>query len=190
MTLPKDELERFRRRFLTKVGQAVRRRARKFLRRHGGSRTIDQSLQVVVDRNRLGFVQTPYYWGVFVHDGRGPISLPAGRFLIWFADQRDDPRLAPTGRNYPKQPHRARHLTSEQFFHYLEQNRIAKREGRGPVMIFRPSVGPVRPIPFFDNDRAMKDLDTEVDKIAERELLRFLQKALPRDESSTAKARL
>ena len=38
-------------------------------------------------------VHIPHYWAIYYHDGSGPVTMPKGKYMVWFRDPHDDPRL-------------------------------------------------------------------------------------------------
>jgi len=87
-------------------------------------------------------VLTDFYWAVYYHDGRGPISAKPGKFLVFFRDPRDDPRHNGGSLNYPKRAANVRtlRLTKGEFSMMLRTGRL----------IATKRVGPAEAHPFFD----------------------------------------
>lgn len=88
-------------------------------------------------------VQTEFYWALYYHDGRGPISFEAkpGRFMVFYADPKEDPRTN-GGTDYPKRVTDVRplRLGKGEFRRLMESGRL----------IAVKSVGPADPHPFFE----------------------------------------
>jgi len=84
-------------------------------------------------------VESPYYWAVYYHDGRGAIRARPGHKLVYFRSPDLDPRIP--NRRYPVRATDIRRLTKQQFYRFL----------RNPAsgMIVRDSVGPAEGDPFF-----------------------------------------
>lgn len=122
------------------------------------SRTLQQALTYEIV-GRAGFSPTqhptvyislPHYWAAFVHDGRPAVHPVNARFLVWFAEPRDDPRTEGT-RNYPVRKSDVRRLSPQAWEYGLEQNRINKKAGLPPYMIVTVSSGPVTANRFFSD---------------------------------------
>lgn len=128
------------------------------------SSTLRKSLQLIVERIPEGWQSRlflPEYWAVYYHDGRRGFSSPSGGFLVFFADPRNDPRVAG---GYPVRASEVRRLTAEEFDFGLHQNAIRARQGLRPYMFVVRSVGPAGAHPFFEE--GMVDFVNEVDLIA------------------------
>lgn len=109
------------------------------------SQTLAESVQVV--RYSQGHkLSIPFYWAIYVHDGRGAITMPAGRFMVFFREQRDDPRL---DGGHPQTKAGRKHLSPAEFQGYLELNRKARAFGLPPIMLVKRTVGRVKPNRFF-----------------------------------------
>jgi len=104
----------------------------------------DLRIQVVeVDEvSSEAHVLTDFYWAVYYHDGRGPIRARPGKFLVFFRDPDDDPRINGAARNYPKRASDVRRLdlTKGEFSRLL-------RSGR---MVATKRVGAAEAHPFFE----------------------------------------
>lgn len=105
---------------------------------------------------RLARLEIPHYWAVYVHDGRGPFGARRARFLVWFRNPNNDPRLS--GGLQPERYSQVRRLTKQQFQFWLNENRRAFDRGTIPPMIvlrdpnFRPLRHPGNPpTHFFEN---------------------------------------
>jgi len=112
------------------------------------SKTLRDALELIIDVPGLeARLFIPHYWAEFLHDGRPGFSAPAGRFLVFYSNPADDPRR--TG-GRPERASLEPHLTEDQFFGGLEQNRINQEQGRSPHMFVVQSVGPADGTPFFE----------------------------------------
>ena len=127
-------------------------------RRECKSRSVSASLQLVELQDGSWAVESPFYWAVYYHDGRGPIRAKPGHVLVYFRDIDQDPRVQ--GRNYPVRASDIKRLTKAQFYAYL------KDPSRG--MIVRDSVGPAEGDPFFL--RAQEALSRQVGPLIEDNL--------------------
>lgn len=110
------------------------------------SRTLARSLRIVPRPSGGLQLDIPYYWALYVHQGRGRLTPRLARVLVWFAVPADDPRHR--GR-YPVRASQIRRLTPQQYRQGLEANRDRAAQGLPPVMIVSKSSGPVQPNPFF-----------------------------------------
>ena len=104
----------------------------------------DLRVQIVSATEKLGraLVLTDFYWAVYYHDGRGPIKARPGKFLVFFRDPDDDPRIDGSARNYPRRISDARKLS-------LSKGQFSRllRSGR---LIATKRVGPAEAHPFFE----------------------------------------
>lgn len=113
------------------------------------SDTLRAALEIIIETASDGArarLHIPHYWAVYYHDGRRGFSAPAGGFLVFYEDARDDPRLK-GGR--PVTEADVRHLTKGEFVEGLKCNRARKLAGEVPFMHVVKSVGPADPHPFF-----------------------------------------
>jgi hypothetical protein len=99
-----------------------------------GSRSIATSL-TTVQTDDITEIRTPYYWALAYHNGRGPITMPKGHYMVWFKDPLLDPRLS-GGRPFRRAS--LRRLTPGEF-------KEAKKAG---LLIISRQVGP-EPGTFF-----------------------------------------
>lgn len=131
-------------------------------------------------------VSLPHYWAIYVHDGRGPFNMPAGRFMCWFRDKNDDPRLAG---GYPVRVADQRHLTREEFKHFMLLNRVVERAvyGRlrrpgepqvGPMIVTNKIKNRTAASLFFDNSRGMAGFAQEANTIGEAAFASFIREEL------------
>lgn len=118
-------------RALRQVGQAYLRAVKATV----ASRAISESLTLTLQPGEVT-LRTPYYWAKLYHDGRGPINMPKGRFMIFFKDPVLDPRLR-GGR--PVRTAQVRRLTPAEF-------REAQASG---ALIIARHVGPQKGTHFF-----------------------------------------
>lgn len=87
-------------------------------------------------------VLTDFYWALYYHDGRGPVRAKPGKFLVFFRNPDDDPRIGGSARNYPKRAVDAKPLTlSKDQFHTML---------RAKKLIATKRVGPADAHPFFE----------------------------------------
>ena len=113
-----------------------------------GSRTLREAMFLLMDaRAGVADIVVPHYWAVYYHDGRAGFAAPSGRFLVFYPDPDDDPRLE-GGR--PVRFSDARHLSREEFLEGLDRNEERASSGLPPFMLVVRSVGPAGAHPFFD----------------------------------------
>ena len=98
----------------------------------------------------IGALTVPHFWAQWAHDGRGPAAPTRTRFLVWFRNPLNDPRLR--GGRYPIRRRDVRHLTEQQWKFWLNENRLAARRNVPPPMIIVQHVGPAAGTPFFSNE--------------------------------------
>jgi hypothetical protein len=137
-------LSDFKLRVLVSSGEMLRIKAAGFMR----SRTLRDALRLHIDTENFQVdVYLPHYWAIYEHDGRGPIDMAPGKYMIYFPDIRDDPRVD-GGTNYPiTSPRERRKLTKEEFVQFAEEN---KRRGKdNPIMVVASHVGPSAGTYFF-----------------------------------------
>lgn len=131
--------------FRTLLARKMAEKLRERVRFAIPSRTLRNSIQVrvtVADPNYIGAeIFLPQYWAVYYHDGRGPVRPRNGKYLVYFANIEDDPRVA-GGKDYPTRTSQIRRLRLSP-----EEFRAAVQEGK---LIVRKSVGPSTPHRFFD----------------------------------------
>jgi hypothetical protein len=129
--------------------------ARDFLQSHGGSTRVASALSFVVDSitpdvEAVGRVTVPFYWAVYVHDGRGPVHAKPGGYLCFFPEHRHlDPRTNGTNalQGTTVKPRR---LRPDEFYSWLQVNRERAERGLPPIMVVTKRVGPAKGIPFMD----------------------------------------
>jgi len=113
-----------------------------------GSKTLRDALELLVDAQageaRL-FI--PHYWAEFYHDGRGSVSPVDARWIVFFTNPADDPRLAG---GYPVRTTDIVRLTKAQWDEGLAINAERRATGGPPYMIVVPRVGPAGAHPFFE----------------------------------------
>lgn len=145
--------ERLIERMLVVMAEHVRRQARlNLLTMSSDSRQAkalrdDLKISVVADEHEgLGEVFTEYYWALYYHDGRGSIRARPGKFLVFFRDPDDDPRISGTARDYPRRAaeNRRLRLSKAEFRSLLKSKRL----------IATKRVGPASAHPFFERGYA------------------------------------
>jgi hypothetical protein len=150
-----------------RAAEAARRRARAAIlalatdsRRGKALReSMEIRLEQVGSDQVDGLVHLPFYWAIYYHDGRGPIQK--GKFMVFFSNPDEDPRIDGGSRNYPVRVTDIRRLILSK----SKFNRLV-REGR---IIMTKRVGPADPHPFFES-AGLRGLQTEVTPIAIAEI--------------------
>lgn len=129
------------------------------------SRTLRRALNRWIPTDQQGYIQIPHYWALYVHDGRGTFAAPPGKYLVWFRNPKDDPRLR--GGVTPVRAADLRHLQPSEFYHWLRENAIARAEGRDPPMVVTRAVRKgVPPARFFENDGGMAGFAAKANDVA------------------------
>ncbi len=166
------------------LGRLVRR-AMRLVRPKIPSATLRSMLQGLVVNGR-GILFLPHYWAVYVHDGRGVVTPKRAKWLVWFPEIQNDPRVA-GGADYPVRVNQIRRLTRAQWLAGLAENRRRRAAGLEPYMVVSKRSGPARGVPFFE----MLRLEPEAADIVEPELDRLMARLADEiSETSTASARL
>lgn len=156
-----------------------------------GSSTLRDAARLVIgpqlgpDGEASAAIVIPHYWAVYYHDGRGGFAAPEGRFLVYFADADDDPRL---DGGYPVRAQDIVRLTRAQFYDGLARNRERAEAGEGPFMFVVRSVGPAGAHPFFD--RLAEGAALRMDLFAEFAIDSFVQENLDEEGPQRATARV
>lgn len=129
-------------------------------------KTLRKALNLfLLPDNQTARVQIPHYWALYVHDGRPPFNMPAGRYMVWFNNPADDPRLR--GRPTPVRASDLRRLTRDQFIEGMFHNRIRQQAGDEPFMVVTNRIRKGTPaIPFFSNSGGMAGFVNEANAVA------------------------
>lgn len=123
-------------RLLAELGLLAREQARRKLE----SQTLRDAMFVdIVPEEDKVVVGVPHYWAIYYHDGRGPIRAKPGKWLVYFKDPSQDPRIK---NGYPERAASIVRLSREQFLDALARDEL----------IVVKSVGPAAPHPFFTRD--------------------------------------
>ena len=75
-------------------------------------------------------VNIPHYWAIYYHDGSGPITMPKGKYMVWFRNPEDDPRLK-SGFPVKRSDVRGLNLSSKQFNRYIKEGKLIVRRHVG-----------------------------------------------------------
>lgn len=148
MPAPTDLNAVFKQRLYEQIGRIAKVIARQAI----DSETLKDSLMIELrPTSDQIIVGVPHYWAIYYHDGRGPIRAKPGRWLVYFKDPAEDPRIA---NGYPVRAADIVRLTREQFMEGL---------ARGQLIVTK-SVGPADPHPFFTD--GMHSLSGEIGPVA------------------------
>lgn len=124
------------------------------------SNTLANALSIVVDSSTQGHLYIPHYWAIYVNDGRGPVAPVVAKFLVWFRNPLDDPRIKD---GYPERASDIRRLTREEFRYWAAKNAEAGF-GHEPMIVARSVKTPVAARHFFDNFGGMAFLWLEINR--------------------------
>lgn len=110
--------------FLTTLAVDLSQAALPIARAVVPSRTLAEAMTArfngVIDGVGLSDLFVPHFWAVILHDGRGPVYPGVNsKFLVFFADSKDDPRLS---NGYPVDPSDQRRLTKAEFEFGIAEN--------------------------------------------------------------------
>lgn len=178
--------------FARRLARKLAQEARVFVRPKIPSKTLRAALKVVEAAGTTGAVggeftvSLPHYWALYVHDGRLPFTMPAGQVMCWFREPSDDPRL---GGGYPVRVADQRHLTYNEFKHFMHLNRMMERlvYGRlrlpgepqvGPMIVTNRIRKPTQARRFFDNSVGMAGFGTKAGEIGRSEFSAFVAERL------------
>ncbi len=110
------------------------------------SRTLRRALVSIRVTNKEVKMHITHYWARYVHEGHGPITPGAGKFLAWYRNPRDDPRLTAFGGQTPP---RASQLVGLRQAIDAAQFRADADAGK---IIFAQRVAESGGTPFFSNE--------------------------------------
>lgn len=113
------------------------------------SRTLRRALLVIRVTDTVVKMNITHYWAVFVHQGRGrapKTPFSPGRFLVWYRNPRQDPRLRPFGGQTP--PRVSQLLGLRQVI----DKRQFQEDARAGKIVFVQESSPVAGTPFFSNE--------------------------------------
>lgn len=116
------------------MAELVRERVRRIIESGTLKRSLDS--RVVINENgEVGAeIFLPQYWAVYYHDGHGPVRPTNGKFIVYFQDIEDDPRVS-GGRAYPVRASQIRRLRLDprEFRRLVEEGRLVVRRSTGPA---------------------------------------------------------
>lgn len=153
------------------MAEQIRERVRRTIESATLQRSLDSRVVVNPDGTIGAEIYVPQYWAVYYHDGRGPVRPVNGKFIVYFQDIEDDPRVS-GGRNYPVRAAQIRRLRLDP-----KEFRRLVEEGK---LVVRSSVGPAKPHPFFEKlaGRAVKMVQATVNREFRRHAKAALQDVL------------
>lgn len=133
---------RFFRRLTETLGRLGNAKARPSI----PSRTLRRALVTIRVTDQQVKMHITHYWARFVHDGRNAKTLGGNRFMAWYKNPREDPRLRGFGGQTPPRVTQLlglkQVLSREQF----------KRDRRAGKIVFSQHVSKVTGTPFFSNE--------------------------------------
>lgn len=126
---------------------------------------LRQSIRYIVTSDRV-IVYSTYYWARWVNDGRGAIEADPGKFLIFFEDPKDDPRIKA---GYPRKPEQVKRLTRRQL-------RKAREEGQ---LIETESVGPAPGLKFLERgiQKSRLEVPQKLQKLVQGDVRRLIRRS-------------
>ncbi len=138
------------------IREEVKNLAREAIRHiqpHVPSTTIRDTLKFRIEKTTSGIrliIFSPYYWAGIIHQGYGTVHADFDRWLVYFRNPSDDPRLQPW-KTYPKTLADVKHLTKEQFYEGMAINRELAKNGGGKFqyMVVTKSVPGREGVPFM-----------------------------------------
>ena len=186
------KLRRFRAAVLRRIAEVGEVRAKKWI----PSRTLEKALrikQAVTRPGRGAQLFIPHYWALYAHDGRrGFTAIGPRKFLVFFADPRNDPRTD-GGRDYPVRVSQVKKLTKAQFDKGMRINRQREKQGEPPFSYMKvlKSVGPARGTPFFEMlNTVAPSLQFEAHRFVGSMFSEFMQREVIVNEKKTAKVKM
>lgn len=145
------------------------------------SRALQQGLKITKGRKpNIAYLYIPHYWAVYLHDDRNAFGPRRARWLVWFENPADDPRLAG---GYPERFADVKRLTKEQFRQGMVENRLRRAHGERPFMHVRKFAPGRKGDEFFSV--GLKDMDDVADSIMPAIFDKFVRSVVPREQRTT-----
>lgn len=171
--------------FRNKLLRDIGRMGMSFVRPKIPSKTLRRSMRFEPQPTTIGVagrIHIPHYWALYVHEGRGPFAMPRGRFMVWFKDPRQDPRLR-DGKT-PERVSQLRHLTAEEFYAAVQLDQ---------VIVTNRIRKATPPTPFFSNEAGggMEGFANHVNQSTNAQVRKYLLNQIGKDVlnvSDTAEA--
>ncbi len=103
------------------------------------SDSLRKSMRVEIDVEGelvLARIVFPQYWAVYYHDGRGPVRPTNGKFIVFFQDVEDDPRVSG---GYPERVGDIKrlNLSPAEFKALVKSGELIVRKAVGPAKSHR-----------------------------------------------------
>ena len=119
--------------FTAEFIEVIKGKALEFTKTSTPSTTLKKAMTASyrkLPRGHQIIVHIPHYWAEYYHDGSGPVSMPKGRYMVWFRNPKDDPRLKG---GYPVKSTDVKRLklTREQFTRYIKEGKLIVRQHVG-----------------------------------------------------------
>lgn len=135
---------------------------RKVLKSRTLRRALTCKVEMLSSHELIARVSVPHYWAVYYHDGRGPIRAKKGKFLVYFRNIEDDPRI--TGTASPE-----RYADTKRLSLSPATFRRMVDEGK---MIVTKGVRASAPRPFF---KPLRQFRNQVRPVVGRHFSRFVR---------------
>lgn len=131
-------------------------------------------------RGISGRLNIPYYWAIFVHQGRDPFTSET--MMVWWRNPEDDPRRARFGGITPQRRSQLRSLTQQEYRDAVEARRAHIAAGgsalTAPVIITRAIRKATPAKPFFSNTGGMSGFGQQGRAIIARRFDQFVKGSL------------
>lgn len=140
------------------------------------SKTLRRALVTIRVSDTKVKIHITHYWAVFVHQGRKAKRLAGNRFMAWYRNPAEDPRLKPFGGQTPA---RASQLLG---LRQVISNAQFKADKAAGKIIFSQEVSATRGTPFFSNEAGggmngfVKDANTIGTPLARAHILKQIGK--------------
>lgn len=171
--MARETPEQFTDRLLRRLSRTAFSHARPLVTEASGELGRYLSIKKGEDRQSIA-LHIPHFWAVYVDQGtrRAIRPIPPKRWLVWFPNPEDDPRLDP----YPIRREDVKSLldvwTDEEWTAAKRVNRERARAGLLPIFYFSKFEPARRGKHFFG--RGMKPWEDRVDRLVVVELEKFV----------------
>ena len=146
--------------------QVARRQTRQVLQSRTLRRALACRLEKTGPRVRTARLSVPHYWAVYYHDGRRPIRPRRGKFLVYFRNVEDDPRLGGATASPERHAQTKRLSLSPKTFRRLQES--------GKLLV-RTRVDSTTPRPFF---RPLRQFQSRAAPIVSKRFSRHVRSEL------------